>query len=150
MRIILQRVSSASVRIDGIQVSDIGVGLLILVGIEASDDFEDIEWLCRKLISMRIFSDKEGMMNLSIREVRGSFLVVSQFTLFGSTKKGNRPSFIRSARPEQAEPLYNQFVHQLSLESGLLVRTGQFGADMKIELINDGPVTLFLDSRARE
>lgn len=123
---------------------------MILVGIEHDDNREDLEWLCKKIVALRVFSDAEGHMNLSIQEIDGSIIIVSQFTLHASTKKGNRPSFIRAARPEQAIPLYEQFVTQLRTESGLNVQTGEFGADMKVALINDGPVTILMDSKNRE
>jgi D-tyrosyl-tRNA(Tyr) deacylase len=150
MRIVIQRVSHASVAVEGREVSRIQLGLLILLGIESEDSDEDIEWLCKKVSAMRIFSDAAGLMNLSVQEVGGAILVVSQFTLHGSTKKGNRPSFIRAARPEAAIPLYERFVQKLAQESGRPVCTGVFGADMKVELINDGPVTILMDSKNRE
>ena len=150
MRAVIQRVSSASVTIDGVVKSAIGAGMLILLGIEHDDNEEDIQWLCRKLAALRIFSDEAGLMNLSIQDLRGEFLVVSQFTLFASTKKGNRPSFIRSARPETAIPLYERFVATLANESGLPVKTGEFGADMKVSLLNDGPVTILFDTKQRD
>lgn len=124
-------------------------GLVILLGIEQEDTEEDADWLARKVSSMRIFSDKEGKMNLSIQDIKGSFLVVSQFTLHASTKKGNRPSFIKAAKPDQAVPLYKYFVKQLEW-NGFIVQTGEFGADMKVDLINDGPVTIIMDTKARE
>ncbi|MCD6017842.1 MAG: D-tyrosyl-tRNA(Tyr) deacylase [Bacteroidetes bacterium] len=150
MRFVIQRVSEASVKIAGTIYSEIQHGFLVLVGIEESDSKEDADWLCNKLISLRIFSDADDKMNLSLQEIHGDVLLVSQFTLFASTKKGNRPSFIRSAKPEQAVPLYEYCITQLS---GLLnkpVRTGQFGADMKVSLVNDGPVTILIDSKNRE
>lgn len=150
MRVVIQRVSQASVTIGKEVVSKIDQGFLILLGIEHEDNREDLEWLVKKIVALRIFSDAEGHMNLSIQEVNGSFIVVSQFTLHASTKKGNRPSFIRAARPEQAIPLYEQFVEQLKADSGLPVQTGSFGADMKVALINDGPVTILMDSKNRE
>lgn len=150
MRLVIQRVSEASVTIDGAVKSSIGLGLLILLGIEQDDTEEDVNWLCKKATAMRIFSDAEGLMNLSIQEVGGQFLVISQFTLFAGTKKGNRPSFIRAARPETAIPLYETFLKTLAAESGLYVGSGAFGADMKVALINDGPVTILIDSRMRE
>jgi D-tyrosyl-tRNA(Tyr) deacylase len=150
MRVVIQRVNEASVTIDG-QIKDrIGVGLLVLLGIEDADGEEDIEWLCRKLSQLRIFGDADGLMNLSIQDIGGEFMVISQFTLHASTKKGNRPSFIRAAKPDKAIPLYEQFVKELSKVSGLRVATGEFGADMKVALVNDGPVTILIDSRARE
>lgn len=151
MRIILQRVSSASCTIDGQQKSAIGPGLLVLLGIELDDTTADSEWLVKKLAALRIFSDADGHMNRAIGEIgSGEFLVISQFTLHASTKKGNRPSFIRAARPEQAIPLYENFIERLAAESGRPVKTGEFGADMKIALVNDGPVTIFIDSKTRE
>ena len=150
MRTVIQRVSQASVTIDGIEKSRIGWGLLILLGIETEDTTEDLQWLCKKISSLRIFSDEAGLMNLSIQDIEGEIIVVSQFTLFASTKKGNRPSFIRSARPETAIPLYEQFVETLRQESSRPVKTGEFGADMKVSLLNDGPVTILIDSKNRE
>jgi D-tyrosyl-tRNA(Tyr) deacylase len=150
MRVIIQRVSTASVTINEAVKSAIGPGLLILLGIEAADNAEDIEWLCQKIIQLRIFNDENGLMNRSVQDISGEMLVVSQFTLHASTKKGNRPSFIRAARPETAIPLYEQFVATLQNRSQLSVKTGEFGADMKVSLVNDGPVTLFIDSRQKE
>jgi D-tyrosyl-tRNA(Tyr) deacylase len=150
MRTVIQRVSEASVTIEGVVKSAIGPGLLILLGIENDDDASDIDWLCRKISQLRIFGDEAGLMNLSIQDSGGSFLVVSQFTLHASTKKGNRPSYIKAARPEVAIPLYEAFVEQLAAISGLPVATGEFGADMKVRLLNDGPVTIWIDSRQRE
>lgn len=150
MRLCIQRVSEASVRVDGEIVGEIGKGLLILVGIEADDDQADIDWLVQKITNLRIFNDSEGKMNYSIKDVNGDFLVVSQFTLHASVKKGNRPSYIRAARPEQAIPLYERFVQSLQLCSGRNVATGKFGADMKVQLINDGPVTIWIDSKNKE
>jgi D-aminoacyl-tRNA deacylase len=150
MRVILQRVSQASVSIDGLVKSKIGLGLLILLGIESNDDLEDVDYLCRKIAAMRIFSDENGLMNLSVQDVGGEMIVVSQFTLHAATKKGNRPSFIRAARPEQAIPLYERFVSVLEEISQRPVLTGTFGADMKVSLLNDGPVTIFMDSKERE
>ena len=150
MRALLQRVSSASVTIDGTIHSAIGAGLLILVGIEEPDTADDIAWLAGKIARMRIFGDVAGHMNLSLQETGGEALVVSQFTLHASTKKGNRPSFIRAARPEQAIPAYESFCAALTVELGRAVKTGVFGADMKVALTNDGPVTIWIDSRARE
>ena len=150
MRVVIQRVSLASVVIEGIEKSRIGLGLLILLGIEHDDGEADIEWLCKKISALRIFSDEAGLMNLSIQDIAGEMLVISQFTLHASTKKGNRPSFIRAARPETAIPLYEKFVQALVQESGRPVLTGEFGADMKVSLVNDGPVTIWMDSRNRE
>jgi len=150
MRVVIQRTTQASVTIDGIVVSEIGQGLLVLVGIENDDVIADAQWIASKIVQMRIFSDGEGKMNLSVKDVDGDLLVVSQFTLHASTKKGNRPSFLRAARPEIAIPLYEQFLGLLETELGKPVLRGFFGADMKIALVNDGPVTLLIDSRARE
>lgn len=150
MRIVIQRVSHASVTINGKCKSAIGHGQLILVGIEESDTQEDIEWLCKKIINLRIFDDENGVMNKSILEKDGNILVISQFTLHASTKKGNRPSYIKAARPETAIPLYNQFCKELSAALGKEVGTGEFGADMKVELLNDGPVTICMDSKIKE
>lgn len=137
-------------KIQGVIHGEINAGLLVLLGIEAEDTNEDIDWLVRKLISLRIFSDDEGKMNHSITDVNGAFLVISQFTLHASTKKGNRPSYIKAARPEMAVPLYEKFVDELRSQSALTVETGIFGADMKVQLINDGPVTIWIDSKNRE
>ena len=150
MRVILQRVSKASVTIDNEIVSDIGKGMLILVGIEDSDTQEDIDWLAVKITQLRIFDDENGVMNLSVKDIDGEILIVSQFTLHASTKKGNRPSFIAAARPDAAIPLYELFISELAQISGRPVRTGEFGADMKVALINDGPVTIIIDSKNRE
>lgn len=150
MRLILQRVSSASVTIDGQIAGQIGAGLMILAGIEGVDTAEDLTWLVQKVTQMRIFGDAEGKMNLSVKDIGGGILVVSQFTLHASTKKGNRPSFLRAARPEVAIPLYEQFLALLEAELGRPVARGVFGADMKVALVNDGPVTITIDSQARE
>ena len=150
MRIVAQRVTHASVTIDGKVKSEIGLGMLILLGIEEADTQEDVDWLCQKLAKLRIFSDENDAMNLDINQVDGAFLVVSQFTLHALTKKGNRPSFIRAARPEQAIPLYELFVKRLQEVSGREVLTGEFGAMMEVELINDGPVTILMDSKNKE
>lgn len=150
MRIVAQRVSRASVTIDGQMKSAIGLGMMVLLGVEEADNEEDVEWLCGKLTKLRIFDDGNDAMNLDINQVGGSFLVVSQFTLHALTKKGNRPSFIRAARPEQAIPLYELFVKRLHEISGREVLTGEFGAMMEVELINDGPVTILMDSKRKE
>lgn len=150
MRVVIQRVSQASVTIDGKEKSRIGWGLLILLGIEHDDGDDDIAWLCRKIAALRIFSDEAGQMNRSVQDIKGEIIVVSQFTLHASTKKGNRPSFIRAARPETAIPMYEQFVKILASETGCPVFTGEFGADMKVSLLNDGPVTILIDSKIRE
>ena len=144
---VIQRVSSASVTIEGNVKSSIGKGLLVLVGIEDADTQEDIDWLSNKIVNLRIFNDSEGVMNKSVLEEAGDIIVVSQFTLHASTKKGNRPSFIEAARPEQAIPLYEQMIDLLSKELNQPIRTGKFGADMKVSLTNDGPVTILLDSK---
>ena len=150
MRIVAQRVSRASVTIGGKLKSEIGKGMMILLGIEDADNEEDVEWLCTKLSKMRIFGDENDAMNLDINQIEGSFLVVSQFTLHAMTKKGNRPSFIRAARPEKAIPLYELFLNKLAEISGRKVQCGEFGAMMDVELINDGPVTIIMDSKNRE
>ena len=150
MRVVLQRVSEAKVVVDGSVKGAIGSGLLILLGVEEADGQDDIDWLVKKINQLRIFNDDEGKMNLSVQDVDGSFLVVSQFTLFAATKKGNRPSFIRSAKPEKAEVLYEHFKKALAAESGKPVECGIFGADMKVSLINDGPVTIIIDTKNKE
>jgi D-tyrosyl-tRNA(Tyr) deacylase len=150
MRLLIQRVSSASVTIVGQVSGEIGPGLLLLLGIEAADEQTDIDWLCGKVSRLRIFGDDDGLMNRSVVDIGGGLLVVSQFTLFASTKKGNRPGFTRSAKPSLAVPLYEQFVNTLSLVAGRPVATGEFGADMQVALVNDGPVTVWMDSKKRE
>jgi D-tyrosyl-tRNA(Tyr) deacylase len=150
MRVIIQRVSEASVTIDQKVKSEIKEGFLILLGIENTDGKEDIEWLCRKISNLRVFGDENGLMNLSIKDKEGEIIVVSQFTLHASTKKGNRPSFIKAAKPDIAIPLYESFVEQLKITSTRPVYTGTFGADMKVALINDGPVTIMMDSKNKE
>jgi D-tyrosyl-tRNA(Tyr) deacylase len=150
MRVLIQRVLRASVTVGERVTGSIGPGLLVLVGVEAADTREDAEWVASKVAGMRIFADADGKMNRDVRDLDGDVLVVSQFTLHASTKKGNRPSFIRAARPEQAIPLYEAFKARLSEALGKAVAAGEFGADMQVELVNDGPVTLWLDSRARE
>ena len=150
MRAVLQRVSEASVTIGGQIKDSIRTGLVVLLGIEPSDTADDIEWLSGKIVRLRIFSDLEGLMNLSVQEVGGDVLVVSQFTLFASTKKGNRPSYTRSSRPEIAIPLYQQFLARLTHDLGKPVASGEFGADMQVSLCNDGPVTIIIDSKQRE
>ena len=147
MRTVIQRVSTASVAISGNLTAAIGTGFMILLGIETEDTTADVEWLVRKISQLRVFSDGAGLMNKDIKDVNGEILVVSQFTLHASYKKGNRPSFIRAARPEQAVPLYEHFVQQLSATLGKPVATGEFGADMKVSLVNDGPVTIIMDSK---
>ncbi|MDG1331427.1 MAG: D-aminoacyl-tRNA deacylase [Crocinitomicaceae bacterium] len=150
MRVLIQRASEASVKIDGKIHGEIKGGLVVFLGIEAEDSQDDINWLVRKLIALRIFNDNEGKMNDSIADVNGEFLVISQFTLHASTKKGNRPSYIKASRPEVAIPLYEEFIRILRKESALKVTTGEFGADMKVQLVNDGPVTIWIDSKNRE
>jgi len=150
VRIVIQRVSEASVSIEGNKISEIGPGLLILLGIESIDDQSDIDWLIRKVINMRIFDDEDGKMNLSLRDKYNEALVVSQFTLHSSTKKGNRPSFIRAAPPAISKPLYQSFCETLSREIGHPIERGRFGVMMEVALVNDGPVTLIIDSRNRE
>ncbi|MES2476094.1 MAG: D-aminoacyl-tRNA deacylase [Verrucomicrobiota bacterium] len=150
MRVVIQRVSEASVAVDGKMVSQIGLGLLVLLGVEDGDAAEDAAWLAGKIARMRIFADAEDKMNLSVVETGGDVIVVSQFTLHASTKKGNRPSFLRAAHPTISEPLYGKFCAAVEVELGKPVGRGIFGADMKVALINDGPVTILMDSRARE
>lgn len=150
MRTIIQRVTKASVTIDNTIKGTIKTGLLVLVGIENEDTVEDIEWLTGKIVNLRIFNDENGLMNKSISEVNGDILVISQFTLHASTKKGNRPSYIKAAKPDVSIPLYNLFVQTLSRQLGKNIQTGEFGADMKVELLNDGPVTIFIDTKNKE
>ena len=150
MRVVLQRVKEASVTIEGVVKSEIKEGLLILVGIENEDTADDIQWLASKIAQIRIFSDEAGLMNRSVMDIQGEMLVVSQFTLHASTKKGNRPSFLKAARPDIAIPMYENFVSKLNELSRLNVLTGEFGADMKVALLNDGPVTIIIDSKNRE
>lgn len=150
MRAVIQRVSKASVTIGGKIKEEIQSGLLVLLGIEENDTGKDIEWLVKKIIQLRIFSDADGKMNLSVQDINGDILVISQFTLFSSTKKGNRPSFLRSAKPDIAIPLYEQFLSELQHQLNKEVYSGEFGADMKVELINDGPVTIIIDSKNPE
>jgi D-tyrosyl-tRNA(Tyr) deacylase len=150
MRAVIQRVTEASVKIDGVINGQITNGLLILLGIEAADGPDDISWLVAKIAGLRIFDDEQGVMNRSVVEIDGGILVISQFTLFASTRKGNRPSYIRAARPEIAIPLYESFVAALSATTGKPVETGIFGADMKVSLLNDGPVTILIDTKERE
>ena len=148
MRLVIQRVSNASVDVNGSPYSSIGHGLLVLLGVEDGDEPDDIEWCSKKVLSMRIFADLAGKMNLNIKEAGGAMLIISQFTLHASTKKGNRPSFIRAARPEIAIPLYENFI--LRCKQEVEVKSGEFGADMDVKLVNDGPVTIILDSKNRE
>ncbi|MDE5701525.1 MAG: D-tyrosyl-tRNA(Tyr) deacylase [Bacteroides sp.] len=150
MRTVIHRTRHASVTINGTCKSAIGKGLLILVGIEETDSQEDIDWLCKKIVNLRIFDDENGVMNKSILDIDGEILVISQFTLHASTKKGNRPSYIRAAKPEISVPLYEQFCRSLSSSLGKEIGTGEFGADMKVELLNDGPVTICMDTKNKE
>jgi len=150
MRVVIQRVSSASVSIDAKIKSSIAKGLLILLGIEDADTQEDIEWLCKKIIALRIFEDTDNVMNLSVSDISGEILVVSQFTLHASTKKGNRPSYIKAARPEKAIPLYESFLLEMGKLLGKKVGSGEFGAMMEVSLVNDGPVTIIIDSKNKE
>lgn len=150
MKTVIQRVSSASVTIDNKIVADIQKGLLVLVGIEDADAQEDINWLCLKIANLRIFGDENDVMNLSVKDINGEVIVVSQFTLHASTKKGNRPSYIKASKPEVAIPLYENFVKTLEKELDINVQTGVFGADMKVALVNDGPVTIIIDSKNKE
>jgi D-tyrosyl-tRNA(Tyr) deacylase len=147
MRAVLQRVSEASVTVDGALKGSIQKGLLVLLGIEDADTKEEVTWLSKKIIQMRIFGDDAGLMNLSVQDIDGEILIISQFTLHAATRKGNRPSFIKAARPEKAIPLYEQMITQLQTDLGKGVATGTFGADMKVSLINDGPVTIIIDSK---
>ena len=150
MRAVIQRVERADVTIDGRSVAAIGAGLIVLVGVETGDESVDADWLAEKIVRMRIFADDEGRMNRSVQEVRGDVLVVSQFTLHAATQKGNRPSFLRAARPEEAVPLYERFLAVVEAALGRPVPRGVFGADMRVTLVNDGPVTIVIDSRQRE
>ena len=146
---VIQRVSEASVKIDNVVKGQIGIGFMILLGITHTDTQEDLEWLSKKIVGLRVFGDEEGKMNLDISAVGGNILLISQFTLHANTKKGNRPSFIEAARPEVAVPLYEKMIAQLTQDSGKPIETGEFGADMKVALINDGPVTIIIDSKNR-
>jgi len=150
MKVVIQRVSKASVTINEVKVASIKKGLLILLGIANEDNQEDINWLVRKIINLRIFNDQDGVMNHSLAEIDGNVIVVSQFTLHASTKKGNRPSYIKAAKPEIAIPLYDHFLKTLETALGKKIQTGQFGEDMKVELLNDGPVTISIDSKNKE
>jgi D-aminoacyl-tRNA deacylase len=150
MRVVIQRVKEASVTIEGQVKSAITEGLLILVGVEDADTKEDITWLANKIINLRIFGDENGLMNLSVMDIKGALLIISQFTLHASTKKGNRPSFLKAAKPDYAIPMYEEFVQEITHISGLNVLTGAFGADMKVALLNDGPVTILIDSKNKE
>lgn len=150
MRVVIQRVSKASVSIDNKLKSSIGKGMLILLGIEDLDTIEDINWLCEKICKLRIFNDENGVMNIPITEINGEILLVSQFTLHASVKKGNRPTYIRASKPDFAIPMYEKFIDKLQFELGKDIKTGVFGADMQVELINDGPVTIIIDSKNKE
>lgn len=150
MKVVLQRTLSASVTIENKIVAEIQKGLLILVGIEDADNQEDIDWLTSKIANLRIFADENDVMNRSVKEVNGDIIVVSQFTLHAATKKGNRPSYLKASKPEIAIPLYESFVKQMEVELGKKIQTGQFGADMKVALVNDGPVTILIDSKNKE
>ncbi len=150
MRVVIQRVSEASVTISGMIKSEIKSGLMILLGIEEEDTVEDIEWLCGKISKLRIFDDESGVMNLSVKDIDGEVLLISQFTLHASTKKGNRPSYLKAASPDISIPLYDSFIKVLSVEIGKSVHTGEFGAMMRVSLVNEGPVTIIIDSRNKE
>ena len=150
MKAVIQRVASASVEINKQSVAKIDTGLLVLIGIEDADDQEDINWLSSKIVNLRIFADENNIMNLSAKEIKGDVIIVSQFTLYAQTKKGNRPSYIKASKPEIAIPLYESFVKQMELELGKKIQTGQFGADMKVALVNDGPVTIIIDTKNKE
>jgi D-tyrosyl-tRNA(Tyr) deacylase len=149
LKVVIQRVSSASVTISENIVAQIDNGLLVLVGIEDDDSQEDINWLSQKIINLRIFGDDNGVMNLSVKDIEGELIIVSQFTLHASTKKGNRPSYIKASKPDIAIPMYEKFVKQMELELGKKIQTGKFGADMKVALVNDGPVTIIIDSKSK-
>jgi D-tyrosyl-tRNA(Tyr) deacylase len=150
MRAVIQRVSAANVAIDGKIKGKINYGLMILVGIEDADSPDDVEWLSGKITNLRIFNDDKGVMNLSIKDIHGDILLISQFTLHASTKKGNRPSYIRAAKPEVAIPLYEQLIQRMQLDIGKNIETGEFGADMQVSLLNDGPVTIVMDTKAKD
>ncbi|KZE78281.1 D-tyrosyl-tRNA(Tyr) deacylase [Myroides marinus] len=150
MRVVIQRVTKASVTVEGNVIGKIGQGLLVLVGVEDVDTVQDIEWLSGKIVNLRIFEDENGVMNKSVKEVEGEVLLVSQFTLHASTKKGNRPSYIKASKPDFAIPMYEKFIKQLEQDLEKSIQTGEFGADMKVELLNDGPVTIVIDSQNKE
>lgn len=150
MRVVIQRVSEASVKVNQEITGAIKTGLLILVGIEDTDTAEDVSWICHKIIHMRIFNDENGVMNLSLQDVNGDILLISQFTLHAATKKGNRPSYIRASKPEKAIPIYETIISEMELLLQKKIQTGVFGADMKVHLLNDGPVTIFMDSKQKE
>jgi D-tyrosyl-tRNA(Tyr) deacylase len=150
MRVVIQRVSEANVKVDGEVVGAIDRGLMVLLGIHDDDTLDDIQWISGKLIQLRIFDDADGVMNLSVQDIAGSILLISQFTLYAATKKGNRPSYIAAAKPDKAIPIYEQMILQVTKDLGKPIQTGQFGADMKVSLVNDGPVTIIIDSKNRE
>lgn len=150
MRAVIQRVTEASCRVDGEVTGQIGIGYLVLLGIEDADTTDDLQWLAQKIANMRVFGDEAGLMNKSLADIDGNILLISQFTLYGNTKKGNRPSFIRAARPDKAIPMYEQMVEELKTLTGKRIATGIFGADMKISLVNDGPVTIVMDTKQRD
>ena len=150
MKVVIQRVSEATVKVSDKIISEIKLGFLILLGVEKSDSKEDINWLVNKISNLRVFSDNEFKMNLSIKDIKGEIIVVSQFTLHAKTKKGNRPSYLKAANPEQAEPLYEEFISQLKNESAVSVQSGVFGANMQVDIVNDGPVTIIIDSKNKE
>lgn len=150
MKVVIQRVSRASVTIENEKIASISNGLLVLLGIVDDDSNDDIKWLCNKIVNLRVFGDNDGVMNCSVKDINGNIIVVSQFTLHAATKKGNRPSYIKAAKPDIAIPLYETFVKQLEIDLGKPIQTGEFGADMKVELINDGPVTIIIDSKNKE
>jgi D-tyrosyl-tRNA(Tyr) deacylase len=150
MRAVIQRVSEASCRVDGNLTGQIGIGFMVLLGIEDADTDEDLQWLAQKITGLRVFSDENGLMNKALADIGGDILLISQFTLFAQTKKGNRPSFIRAARPDKAIPMYEQMIKALETITGKKVATGIFGADMKVSLVNDGPVTITIDTKVKE
>lgn len=150
MRVVIQRVSEASVKVDGIVRGEVGLGLLVLVGIEDADTDEDVNWLAAKIVNLRIFNDEQGVMNLSLKDTGGDMLLISQFTLHAATKKGNRPSYIRASKPDFAVPMYEKLIRAVEIELQRPIQTGVFGADMKISLLNDGPVTICIDSKQKE
>ncbi|WP_454804622.1 D-aminoacyl-tRNA deacylase [Mucilaginibacter phyllosphaerae] len=150
MRAVIQRVLEASCKVDGEITGQIGIGFMILLGIEEADTDEDLQWLAQKITGLRVFSDENGLMNKSLADIDGDILLISQFTLFAATKKGNRPSFLRAARPDKAVPIYEQMIKTLKMITGKEIATGLFGADMKVSLVNDGPVTIMIDTKNRE
>lgn len=150
MRAVIQRVSNASCAVDGLVVGSIGQGFLVLLGIEETDGMDDLRWLAQKIANLRVFGDEKGLMNKSLHDIQGNVLLISQFTLFAQTKKGNRPSFIRAAKPDKATPIYEAMIAELSMHLGKKVATGIFGADMQVSLVNDGPVTIVMDTKHRD